>query len=459
VNRRSAAICIFLLTWLAFALAPPESSNVQIVTRLGLTISILNGRLDIDHFADKTVDKAFFGGHYYSDKVPGLSFLAVPVVAATALIVRELKDPAAKGEYFAHFARAATTGVNGFFSALAVTLLFLTTLRLGATRGGALLAAGALAFATPFFGWSTVFFAHSVSGSFLLFAATGIAFAFSNDNSANSLAAPFLFGLGLGLLLGYTLVIDLTAAPACMVAGGLVLILTANQGVAKLTKVACGLLLGGLLGLLPLLVYNTLIFGSPLTIGYSKVVGFEGMQQGFFGLSWPRADVAAEILFGFYRGLLPLSPILILVPFGLTVMWRKSTDTRIAAAAIVAVLCSFIWINASYYYWDGGASTGPRHLVPMLPVVCLALAFAWPRPGGARAVVLTLLAASLVLSLMCVMGSMFAPEKPMNTIVDFLLPDVLKVKNLIKSLPIISVWVLFALIFLRWERSTLQEVG
>ena len=62
--------------------APTE--NVQVVTRLGLTLSIVeSGRLDIDRFADDTIDKALVKGHYYADKVPGLSFLPIPVVAAT----------------------------------------------------------------------------------------------------------------------------------------------------------------------------------------------------------------------------------------------------------------------------------------------------------------------------------------------------------------------------------------
>ena len=62
--------------------APTE--NVQVVTRLGLTLSIVEfGRLDIDRFADDTIDKALVKGHYYADKVPGLSFLPIPVVAAT----------------------------------------------------------------------------------------------------------------------------------------------------------------------------------------------------------------------------------------------------------------------------------------------------------------------------------------------------------------------------------------
>ena len=109
---------------------------------------------------------------------PGLSFLAIPVVAVTAFgsyakgHAIDSNDPAD----FALLAKAATLAVNSLISALAVTMLFLTSIRLGATRTGALFAAGALAFATPFFGWSTTFFAHSVSGSLLMFVAAGIAF-------------------------------------------------------------------------------------------------------------------------------------------------------------------------------------------------------------------------------------------------------------------------------------------
>jgi hypothetical protein len=208
------------------------------------------------------------------------------------------------------------------------------------------------------------------------------------------------------------------------------------------------LALGGVLGLLPLLVYDQLAFGSPFTLGYSKVVGFGGMQQGFFGITWPHPSILVELLFGLYRGLLPLSPVLVLVPVGLYVMWREP-NTRIAAGAILFVLCSFFWINASYYYWNGGWSTGPRHLVPMLPLCCLALAFAWPRAFWARTVALVLLAASLVLSLICAVAGMFAPSDFSNPLIDFLLPRFLTPVKLLRSLPIVLVWIAFGLLFLR----------
>jgi hypothetical protein len=439
-----------LLAFATFAwLAPQNPGNPQAVTRLGLALSIVeSGRLDIDRFADRTIDKARLEGHYYADKVPGLSLLAIPVVAATALVIHttgghvDLDEPAD----FARFVKTATIAVNGLFSALATAVLFLTAIRLGAPRTGALFAAGVLAFATPFFGWSTTFFAHSVSGSLLMFVAAAIAFAFAGDRADQSRPPSMPFGLGLGTLLGYTIVVDLTAAPACLLGGVLALVLVARLGTAAFFRMASGLGLGGVLGLVPLFVYNQLAFGSPFTLGYSTIVGFEGMQQGFFGITWPKPGVVVELLFGLYRGLLPLSPVLALVPVGLYVMWREPS-TRVAAGAILAVLCSFLWINASYYYWDGGNSTGPRHLVPMLPLCCLALAFARPRTLWARKVTLVLLAASLVLSLVCAVAGMFAPSDIRNPLVDCLLPIFLTPRKLLKSLPIVLVWVAFGLLF------------
>jgi len=136
-------------------------------------------------------------------------------------------------------------------------------------------------------------------------------------------------------------------------------------------------------------------------------------------------------------------------------MWREPS-TRVAAGAILFVLCSFLWINASYYYWDGGYSTGPRHLVPMLPLCCLALAFAWPRAPWARTVTLVLLAPSLVLSLICAVAGILPPHNFRNPLVDFLLPIFLTPGNLLKSLPIVMVWVIFGLLFFRkgWPRES-----
>ena len=59
------AIGIFLLSFAAFAwLAPQSPTNWQVVTRLGLTLSIVESdQLNIDRFANSTSDKALANGH------------------------------------------------------------------------------------------------------------------------------------------------------------------------------------------------------------------------------------------------------------------------------------------------------------------------------------------------------------------------------------------------------------
>src|SRR5580704_18829652 len=83
--------------------------------------------LQIDAYHQNTQDKAHFKGHYYSDKAPGLVFLAVPVALAARPVLRAAGiDPeSARGEYvlswlvtvFAVALPTALAGVCLFFLA------------------------------------------------------------------------------------------------------------------------------------------------------------------------------------------------------------------------------------------------------------------------------------------------------------------------------------------------------
>ena len=70
-------------------------------------------------------------------------------------------------------------------------------------------------------------------------------------------------------------------------------------------------LIGGLLGAIPLITYNLLVFGNVFQVGYQSVEGFEGMQQGFMGVTLPRPFVMFILLFSDYRGLFAFAPILL----------------------------------------------------------------------------------------------------------------------------------------------------
>ncbi len=132
------------------------------------------------------------------------------------------------------------------------------------------------------------------------------------------------------------------------------------------------------------------------------------MQTGFFGVSLPRADIALALLGGTKRGILWIAPILLVTPFAWIAAWRRFGAPL--TAALVAIPVAFLLINSGYAYWDGGESTGPRHLTPMLPFIALALVPLWQTTGPRmRAALLALASVSFTLSLMCAVTMMTCP--------------------------------------------------
>jgi hypothetical protein len=276
-----------------------------------------------------------------------------------------------------------------------------------------------------------------VSGSLLMIALALVIWAAKQEHLPLWIAA--------GVVLSYGAVVELTTAPAVMLNGLLALYLAARAG--NLAACLCGLAIGGTIGVLPLVLHNQLAFGDPFALGYANVVGFEGMKQGFFGVGLPDPTVMAELLFGLYRGLLPLSPVLFLVPFGLVVMATRP-GTRAVAVIIMLAFIIQLAINAGYVYWSGGWAVGPRHLVPILPLLALTLAFAWPREGAARRVVLTLIVISFAISLICAGGGMFAPVQFHNPLLEWVLPRFLTPEALLRSAPVLLSWAAFGWLLL-----------
>lgn len=441
------SVILFALCLLAyFTYFQRDVNNTQQVTRMALAIAFSEGRLDLAPFENNTVDKAVHDGRTYADKPPGLSLLATPAVLALRAVRAALGQPVdiRNADDYALLTRVAAASTVALFSALAVAALYLALPKLGLTPGAALFAATALGFGTPFFGWSTTFFVHAPSGCVILLA-LGLAHFRRRTPSPGS-------DLLLGFVLGFLLSIDLTALPAAIAIG--LYALSANR--SRLLGRLAALILGGVAGVSPLLAHNALAFGSPLRFGYGEVVGFAGMKTGFFGLNQPDPAVLLQILFGLHRGLLPLSPVLLLVPVGFLGLWRQR-DLRGLALTIGVIAASALLINSSYFYWDGGSSTGPRHLVAMLPVLAVPLGFAWPkrRPGqwGAMA----LLAVSLVLSLACASTGMFADIRFPSPLFDVVLPLAFSAEGLRIMLGMLVPWLGVLLIAWRDRTSAAQR--
>jgi hypothetical protein len=93
-----------------------------------------------------------------------------------------------------------------------------------------------------------------------------------------------------------------------------------------------------------------------------------------------------ELLIGRQRGLLPYSPVLLLACAGFALGFRifgaedddrvQPKNARRELATALGVVAYYLLFVSSYTWWQGGASFGSRHLLPMLPFLVLPLAWA-----------------------------------------------------------------------------------
>jgi hypothetical protein len=402
------------------------NDNVQ--TRVALTLSMAEHHVvDINSQARFTADKAYFDGNYYSDKAPGLSLLSVPV----ALALSKVLDPSGTGATWVAsdaltlrydvLVFLLTLSTESLLASFAVVATYYWNIQRGTSATGALFAAATLGFATPFFGWATVLFGHAASGSLLLLGFLALSRA---SETASRPRAPLL-AFGAGIALGAAFAVEFPAGPAVAIIGiscaGFAL--AATDRWTRVSRVFVPATVGLILAVIPLLIYNELAFHSPFKLGYESVQNFPGMKEGLFGVRLPDLRVAVELIGGAYRGLLPLSPILILFPIATLVAFRDR-GLRLAALVGLLVCAYYLSMNAGYFYWDGGSSTGPRHLLPALPFMTLLLGRLWDVSHRAfRPLFLILLAISAAISLVCASVDMLAPPNYLHPFTDYLLPE------------------------------------
>ncbi len=160
-----------------------------------------------------------------------------------------------------------------------------------------------------------------------------------------------------------------------MFAAGVVFLLLARKGMRTLLIA----LAAAVPPMLMVLINNLIAFGSPFSVGYAHLTSFEGMNRGFFGLSFaPNPIVMAQMLFSQYRGLFFWSPVLLLAVPGMWALWTKYRTFAIATGAVFLVqLC----VISSYSYWAGGSAIGPRHMVVTLPFIGIAVGYGIQRWG------------------------------------------------------------------------------
>jgi hypothetical protein len=92
----------------------------------------------------------------------------------------------------------------------------------------------------------------------------------------------------------------------------------------------------------------------------------KGYQSGLGGIQAPDLGSLLGMWFSRRRGLVFLSPFLLLSPFGLHRLWRERSF-RSDALLATAVIASMALFTSTTLDWTGGWGTGVRYMVPALP--------------------------------------------------------------------------------------------
>jgi hypothetical protein len=369
-GRRSlAGIAAICLVGVAAALIlQPVGCNQT--AHLALVKSLTDGTPRIDAYAAESCDTAYIDGHYYAAKAPGLALASFPwygTLRLAGLAVGQTPRASSWPEAMLELPRRATWQVSIVGATLAALLLLLLV-RSAAERivpgygAAAAVLIGTGSLVLPF---STLFFAHVLAAT-LGFAAFWLLL---RDRRSVDPRRPAL--LAAGALAGLAVVVEF---PLGIVA----IALAVYAGRERIVPYA----VGALAGVLPLALFNTWAFGSPLDLSYENAVIDPGAtghdvvganDEGLFGLTLPSLRSAGELLAS-DKGLLVLTPLAAAGVGGLIVLLRGTA--RREATLALGVSAAFLLYNSSYYLPFGGWVPGPRFLIATLPFLALGIAAA-----------------------------------------------------------------------------------
>jgi hypothetical protein len=287
------------------------------------------------------------GGHVYINKPPGASIVAVVPYAGLFAIERALHAPI---DSMTQLNRWITTALSvGLCGALIGPILYLYgRRRMGATPLTALCVSIVILFGTIIFPYSTMLFAHVPAALFLLLAVTLLE------------KRPVTAGIAAGVACSCFYVCALAVA----------ILAVAAFSYRRGERFVLGLVPFALL----MAVYQWTCFGSPFRTAVEASTPFTQKGLLFGVIRMPSMEALYGITLSPYRGLFFVSPVLLLAIVGFVTMKRNREFW-----ALIAIVTTFILAIASFNGWNGGYAFGPRYLVPIVPLLGIAMTAAKPR--------------------------------------------------------------------------------
>jgi hypothetical protein len=369
MTRPRLALAAVLLVGLSSAVMIQSFSWNQ-TSHYDLTRALNDDQTTIDRYQSNTGDKVFYKGHYYSARAPGLALFVLPFYNALNLVGAESWTDA-------HVAPPNHPGdemiyLIGLWGNVLPGLLLMVLVWRVAERyepGYGVAAAVVLGLGTIVATFSQMLFSH-VFTAFLSFAAFWLML-----REREGPPSAMLLAIA-GLAMGYAFSSEYPTFFAALVLGGFLLSRRDSLTPRGVLRRGGAYVAGGLVGIIPLLLYNHYAFRSWTHLAYSDV---PRQQKGFFGIGAPSLRVLSTLLLD-SRGLLTLSPVLIMGAVGTVMLYRRGK--RAEALTIGGICVCFMGYNSGYYLHFGGGSIGPRFLITLLPFLAFPIALALKRFPG-----------------------------------------------------------------------------
>ncbi len=316
------------------------------------------GTIRINDYHQNTGDIVSVGDEIYANKAPGTSIIAAIPYAALILLERTFNFDPADPWILTLNLYICTVVVSGLMGALIPAFLYLySRRRLNACARPSVLVALLVAFATPLFLYSSIFFLHVPNAALLL-----LAFYFSSGSSRKQSVLAGFFA-GLGVLTNY---LGALTIPVILYR----VLKSSSDRIRSLVSFGIAAAPSALI----FAAYQLAVYGDFFSNPVSANEDFrrDGAWLGAFQA--PSFETLYGLTISPYRGLFYISPILVLAIGGGIVMWRQATR-RLDFYSIAAIVAIFSAFNLTFVHWEGGWSVGPRFLIPIIPFLGLLMLY------------------------------------------------------------------------------------
>jgi hypothetical protein len=301
----------------------------------------------------------------YSDKAPGLSFLAIPFFILGKLIGPLIPfDLQPYSSYYPDNDIFAVIGIQiGLIILAAVGILRLYDISrlMGISERSSILSGLITAFATPYWVYARTMFAHVPAGVFLISSLFYILKYREERKYHQLILAGFFSGFGFTIEFPMLFTIPWIAV---------LLLLPLIQTEYPWKKRISALSLYGFITVIctiPLFYYNLTNFGD-IT---ANALSFSHWADNVHLLE-PVHEGLSILLLSNDRGLIYFAPIAL---FGVIGLFFASRRYPLESAVIMSLILVFILFYAKKWESHGGAAFGPRYIVPILLLV--GLGFGW----------------------------------------------------------------------------------